>query len=463
MNVPREEDIVVPGDAVAEYIERHRRLIAPSTLDYTQGIVLSRAKGTRFWDIWRKEYLDFDASVAVAGIGHNHPLIAEMDQKQQEILDFAESGGRLWRLTIDVAGTRYEISEPAFAEALIPKVFPGATCIHKVIPTVSGKHAVEIAAALAFKSERVRPGKNWFVAFEKQFSGRLGWAGAFTYSKPAQKRDYPPTPFMLRHLPFPETYEDFVRARELMAYIPLDAVNAVLYEYVQGEGGINTPAYPFLHKILQEFKDHGALLICDEIQSGLGRTGKWFSFQHDSLVPDIVLVGKALGAGIPMAAVVYCASIFDGKHDEILESSWLGGTFHGYTKGIARAILVLNIIEKEGLVAHAAEMGNLLRAVLLGSNSRIRGSYACIPKGIGLMAGLEFRTILSPRGMPHKEARNRVLKELVKAEPVGILTLPAGMDDFNPTIRFLPPLVIQPHEIAYLKEKLSDALNRVSV
>ncbi len=458
MTIDSSFDQIIIQDANAltdDYISRHRNFIAPSTLNYAHRIVLCRAEGTRFWDVRGKEYLDFDASVAVAGIGHNHPWIAEMDRKQQETLDFAESGGRLWCFTIEIAGTKYEVSEAAFAEVLIPLVFPKATCVHKVIPSVSGKQAVEIAAALTFKSHAIRPGKNCFVAFEKQFSGRLGWAGAFSYSKPVQKKDFPHPGFTIYHLPFPETYEDFKRAEDLLNFIPLDSVSAVLYEYIQGEGGMNSPAQPFFHDLLTLFRERGAWLICDEIQSGLGRTGKWFSFQHDTIIPDIVLVGKALGAGIPLSAVVYCASLFEEKHDEILESGWLGGTFHGYPKGIARALLVLDIMKKERLVPYAARMGKKLGDALHAARRAVLGNFLCIPKGLGLMRGLEFK---KPSRAPESDRRNKALEKLLAADPIGILTLPAGLDGMNPTIRFLPPLIVRPDEIKYVQEKLSQIL-----
>ncbi|OGZ96042.1 MAG: hypothetical protein A3I44_00090 [Candidatus Sungbacteria bacterium RIFCSPLOWO2_02_FULL_51_17] len=450
------------ADFATEYIRRHEALIAPNTRDAELGMVIQRARGTRLWDSTGKEYIDFDGSVAVAGIGHKHPRVAEaiaqLFDPALDTIDFVEATGRHYCFDITLAGKRIEVSEAALAETLIPCVFNGAVNDFCVIPTITGKLAVDGATALTLK---MRPEKTHYIAFEKAFHGRLGFAGEYTRSKPIQKKDYPNSGITVHHLPFPQTEEDLKRGLELLNYIPLDRVNAVIYETVQGEGGINKVSFPRMQALLSALTAGAReriLVIADEIQSGLGRTGKWFAFQHGPIEPDIVLVGKSLGGGLPVSAIVFKKDMFFAHSVRgILERGWFSGTFPGYPLGSAAALAVLGVIKEEKLVERAEEMGTKLATALGHFDGNTSNGALCRQKGLGLMQGLEFRKHDS---IPDPKRRNTVLMALKNAKPLGILTLGAGIDALNPTIRFLPPLTVSREEIGYLETTLAWALTK---
>ncbi len=437
-----------------DYLERRRRFVAPSTIGPDSKIILERAKGTRLWDVAGKEYIDFCASVAVAGLGHGHPAIAAIQAFQQDRLDFVEGTGFDWCFRAAVDGRSYEISPAALAERILRLMFPGVPEGEtRFIYEITGATADNAAAKLALKA---RPGRHVFASFERAFHGRHGYALEATNSKPIQKADYPLSGLRWHTIPFPDSFKSRDAAIRALREIPQDGCNAFFYEPLQGEGGFRwADVITMLDDVLAVARERGFLLICDEIQTGLGRLGKWFGHQYCSVLPDIVVCGKAFGGGsVPISGVGYRRSIFgDRNDDDVLKLGWHSGTFPAYPKGVASAILFLDIVERERLLDRVPELSLQLMRVL----SKHAGSSPLRRTGFGLMQGLEFC-----RNRFYADAaayRNTVLRALRDAEPVGIITLGAGVDHLNPTIRFSPPYIATQFEIEYLDEALDRAFS----
>ncbi|MBI2637913.1 MAG: aminotransferase class III-fold pyridoxal phosphate-dependent enzyme, partial [Candidatus Sungbacteria bacterium] len=329
------------------YTERHENLIAPSTLDSNLNLVIAKTKGTRVWDESGKEYIDFNASVGTSGIGHCHPKMLEMLRKQLEVIDFIEATGFNHRIReLKVAGKSYEISLAALAETLLPLMFPDTSLsLLRMAPEVTGAQAVNTAVKLLLKAN---PGKYHFLGFKSAFHGRHGFSLDFTNSKPIQKQDYPSSGIVVHYLPFPDSYENLEEAKAMLSNIPLETVNAFLGEYLQGVGGFKWPSVSYMDELLGTLRSLGIRIAIDEIQSGLGRTGKWFAWQHGTVTPDVVIAGKALGGGaVPMSAVGYYREIFDFNDAKILKSGWHSGTFPGYITAVAVGIMFLDIMKEE--------------------------------------------------------------------------------------------------------------------
>lgn len=441
-----------------EYLTRHKKLIPPLTYLKWSGF-FGRAKGTRLWDNEGKEYLDFNASVGTSVLGHAHPKILEVSSRQQMILDFVEGSTVSYCFEVEAGGKIYVISPEAFADALLSIMFPGeALGSTRLFGEVSGATAVNAAIKLCLKA---CPDKYHFVSFQRGFHGRHGYALEATSSKLVQKEDYP-TALVFHRLTFPNSDVAFSRAMEELNDIPFRNTNAVIVEYIQGEGGFRSPVPEYMDKLLTVLKERGLFIIFDEIQSGLGRTGKWFAFEHGLVKPDIVVVGKALGGDVPVSAVGYRREIFDSRDDNILEPGWHSGTFLFYPSGVARALVILDVIKEEKLLENVETLGLYLLEQLDKLNPHDSGSYGLVNyllrSGFGFMQGLEFRRF---DGRPNLIWRDEVLRKLFSADPIGIFTLPAGNDDAfygNPSIRLEPCLTTTREEIDYFLAALARAL-----
>lgn len=441
-------------DSSQRHIRFHNRLVAPLTMNDSD-IVIARAEGTRYWDMDGKPYVDFCGGVGTAAVGHGHPKIGETFAKQFKLLDFAEGGGLHYRCELMVGGKQYIVAVSSLAESLIPLVFPDRKLTDyeaRIVPEVTGATGVNTAVKLLFKA---RPQRKEFISWDYAFHGRHGFAQDLSNSKPAMKRDYPTSNIAVHRIPFPDSDVNMVKALDKLAEISFKSVNAFVGEYLLGEPGFRWPVVAYMDEILGLLRKEGAFLVLDEIQTGLGRTGKWFAFQHGRVIPDVVVCGKALGQCLPVSCVVYDRAIFDFKDDRILESGWHGGTYAGYTLGMAVAVVGIDIIKEEKLVENAALMGEKLSRVLDDHTLVPNGTKSCHRTGFGLMQGLEFR---HPNGRPYPEWRDIVLGRLMKVEPVGILTMGAGISDLNPVIRFEPCLTCSSEDLEILDRALAQVL-----
>ena len=443
-------------DPSQRHIRLHNRLVAPMTMvKEADDIVIVRAEGTRYWDMTGKPYVDFCGGIGTAALGHGHPKIRETLAQQHKLLDFAEGGGFYYRCELTVGGKPYIISVASLAQSLIPLVFPDRRLTDygiRMAMEVTGGTMVNATVKLFFKA---RPQRKELISWEYAFHGRHGFAQDLSNSNPVMKRDYPDPSIKVHRIPFPDSDVNMQMAIDRLTEVDFRYVNAFIGEYLLGEPGFRWPVVEYMDVILELIRQKGAFLAIDEIHTGLGRTGKWFAFQHGRIVPDVVICGKALGQCLPVSCAVYDRAIFDFKDDHILEPGWHGGTYPGYPMGVAVAIVGIDIIKEEKLVENAALMGEKLSRVLNDHTLASGEAKSCHRTGFGLMQGLEFR---HPNGRPYPEWRDAVLGRLMKFEPVGIITLSAGINDINPVIRFEPCLTCNAEDLKILDQALTHVL-----
>jgi acetylornithine/N-succinyldiaminopimelate aminotransferase len=324
-----------------------------------QPVAFTRGAGTRLWDTDGNEYLDFVAGIAVMSVGHSHPKVVEAIRAQAGLLTH-------------VSNLYYTEPQVLLAERLHDLLSWG-----KVFFANSGAEANECAVKLArrWQREQGRPGNAGLVAALGSFHGRTVATLAAT-GQPSKHEPFAPLPpELVHHVPLND-------ADALEAAL-VDGIGALLLEVVQGEGGIN-PATPEYLKAARELCDErGILLIFDEVQTGLGRTGRWFGFQHSDVTPDVVTLAKALGGGLPIGVCIAREDVADafrpGDH---------ATTFGGGPVPCAAAIAVLDVISSEGLVDNSARMGELLVAKL---REALDGTPSVKDvRGVGLLVGVEL-------------------------------------------------------------------------
>ncbi len=363
---------------------------------------LVRGQGVYVWDSDGKRYLDATSGQGVAALGHCHPaVVAAVNAQANRLVSIHES---------------FYNDRRAELYTLLDSVTPAD--LSRFFLCNSGAEAIEGALKVA----KLLTGRNGIVAAKRAFHGRttgaLSMTWTPTYRKPFQQ--WLPT---VEHI----AYNDI--AASVAAIRPETA--AVVVESVQGEGGVHPADNDYLQALRKRCDRTGAMLILDEIQTGFGRTGKWFGFQHAGIVPDIIAVAKAIGGGLPMGAVCWRAA-----HGPIGRASH-GSTFGGNPLACAAAIATLSIIRDQNIVEQVSSNGdwliNELRNLELRRVRTVRGR--------GLMVGLELRGRVTP-----------VLKALQKQ---GVLALPAGLN----TLRLLPPLIISRDELRLVIEAIKTVLD----
>lgn len=394
-------------------------------------------------------YLDFTGGIAVHACGHCHPdvvrAIAEQAGRVLHVSDTMRNGPQL-----ELANWMRQVFEAAM---------PGEPWCFLLMN--SGSESIDSAAKLAIRAT----GKPGFIAMEGAFHGRTLFATALSHSRRVHWEAYEPVVSAIRsHIRFapaprPESYGGRERSEacaegvEAMLRDAVAPVAAVIIEAQQGEGGYFPMAPSAARRIREVTRKHGALLIADEIQSGWGRTGKWFGVQHLGIQPDIVVFGKASGGGLPLAGIAARQSLMGkwqpGEH---------GTTFGGNPVCCAAGLACLKVIERENLVCRAAAAGErVFRRLrpLVGSN----GVYDV--RGLGLMIGIEIRTA---EGSPDY-ARCDEIKRRARGRGLLVLTCGArvGLPDVdNSTVRLIPPLNISDEELDLGLDILKDVLSKTA-
>ncbi len=374
-----------------------------------------RGEGHHLWDDQGKRYLDFACGIATTSLGHGHPAVNAAIHAQVD------------RLVHVSSGLGYVESVNLLAERL------AATCpapLDTVFLANSGAEAIEAAMKL---SRRVtgRPG---YVAFRNAFHGRTYGAASLTSSNLNYRAGYEPLLPGVVLAPFPDVHRDPAQATaEALAgldsifegVVPATEIAAIVAEPVQGEGGINPAPAAFLRGLRARCDQYGILLVIDEIQTGLARTGRMWAFEAADIVPDVVCFGKAIANGLPLAGIVSARAPQErwgvGAH---------GTTFGGNPVACAAAVAVLETIEGEGLVANAAAQG----ALLMGGLAQLaaRDKRLTQVRGQGLMIGVEAGPDLAPRLMDG-------------CADAGLVVLLAG--GTHDVVRWLPPLDVTADEI----------------
>ena len=430
----------LPGPKAKALIARDAAVISPSyPRDYP--FVMSHGKGAEVWDVDGNRFLDFAAGIAVCATGHSHPdVVAAITEAAKGFLHISSD---YWHERQVRLGERIRELKPMGDE-------PAMSFMCN-----SGTEAVEGALKLA----RYVTGRSRFIGFFGGFHGRTMGALSFTSSKYTQQSGFFPTMPGVTHVPYPNNFRPLLAGAEqgqavldyienvLFAHnVPASEVAGILIEPIQGEGGYVVPPDGFLKGLRALCDKHGILLIFDEVQSGVGRTGKMFAAQHVGVVPDIMTLAKGLGSGMPIGLVVAKKKVMEkwkrGAH---------GNTYGGNPVCCAAAIATLDLVERE-YAANAATVGGYFM-------ERLREWQARCPqigevRGKGLMIGMELIA-----GGKDKTPAKKLCDDLVtRAYHNGLLLLPCGVS----TVRFMPPLVITRAQVdeamGMLERSMTEAL-----
>jgi 4-aminobutyrate aminotransferase len=430
------------GPKAKEVVERDRKVVSPS---YPRGypFVMHHGKGVNVWDVDGNKFLDFAAGIAVNSTGHSHPAVVKAIQDQAE---------KFIHISSDFYHENWvELSE--YLSRIAP--FDEEAV---VFATNSGTESVETALKLA----RYHTGRTQFIAFLGGFHGRTHGSVTLTASKPHYHRGFYPLMNGVTHIPFPDPYrpvlqmnpgEDvgdsvirFLEDNILAHVLPPQDVAGIIIEPIQGEGGYIVPPAGFFPKLRELCTRHGILLIADEVQSGVGRTGKWWAIENFGVQPDIITTAKGIASGVPFGAMIARKSVTTWKKGSH------GNTYGGNPLACAASLETLKLIEG-GYMQNAAEVGAYCLEKLTDIQSR-HPSIGMV-RGIGLMIGIEF--------VKDRETREpaEALRDVIvdRAFEKGLLTLGCG----SSTIRVSPPLCITRAEIdeglAILEEAITFAEN----
>ena len=402
-------------------------------------IVWDRAKDVFVWDADGKKYLDLTGAFGVAAAGHTNSKVVKAGQKQM---------GRLLHAMGDVHPSARKAELARELSRITFERWTGGMKKGKAIFTNSGFEAVEAA----LKTAILATGRHGVVAFTGAYHG-LGY-GALN----ATHRDFFRTPFQpqlrefARFVPFPAEPSDLAAVEyQIRQLLRREKIGAILVEPVQARGGINVPPpefLPLLRKLCDEF---GALLILDEIYTGFGRTGKWFSCEHSGVTPDLICLGKALTGGFPLSACVGRADLMDAAWPASRGEAIHTSTFLGHPVGCAMALAQIAVIEKLKLPERAAELGEFLFAELQTLQSEISNLKLKIhARGLGLMAGVELRR---HDGSPATAETFTAIKALLRR---GYIFLPEG--EHGNVISLTPPLTITRAQLAKAVAALKEVL-----
>ena len=420
------EPMKLPGPKARALIKRDSSVISPSyPRDY--GFVMDHGKGSEVWDVDGNRFLDFMAGIAVNATGHSHPEVVKAIQEQAE--KFIHISSDFYHINMIELGEKLDEIAP-MEEAAV------------TFMTNSGTEAVETALKLA----RYHTGRTNFIGFTGAFHGRTMGAVTMTASKAVYHSGFYPLMNGVVHAPFPNPYrpildrnrgEDYgetvvryIDEQIFRQIVPPDEVAAILLEPIQGEGGYIVPSpgfFPALRKLCDKY---GILLIADEVQSGMGRTGKWWAIENFGVEPDIITSAKGIASGMPLGACIARRSIMDwsrGAH---------GNTYGGNPLACAAALKTIELIQREYL-QNAAEVGQYAIDALHEIATRHHSIGEV--RGLGLMIGVEFVKDHTSKE-PDEELRNQVVHHAFER---GLLLLGCAKS----VIRIAPALSISKTQI----------------
>jgi len=416
----------IPGPKALSWISRDARLLSPS-LPREYPLVAVKGQGQWIVDVDGNEYLDFTSGIAVCNTGHCHPDVVAAAQSQLAEL-------------IHICGSDfYHLPMIELAECLAA-ITPGQF-EKRVLLANSGAEAVEAG----FKMARWHSGRDKAIAFIGAFHGRTMGALSLTASKVVQRKGFSSFVPGITHVPYANCYRcafrmthpacdfeciRFIEEQIFRTYIPPEEVSVMVIEPIQGEGGYVVPPAGYHRRLKTLAEKYGILVLMDEIQTGMGRTGKLFAIEHFGVVPDIMAMAKGIASGMPLSAVVARSDVMDwtrGAH---------GSTFGGNPVSCAAALASIRVIQS-GLIQNAEIQGRNLRDGL----DRMQQHYECLGdiRGLGLMQAVEL-VIDRASQKPDKPLRDRLLNGCFKK---GLLLLSCG----ESVIRFCPPLIITSEDV----------------
>ncbi|MDI7260945.1 MAG: acetyl ornithine aminotransferase family protein [Thermodesulfobacteriota bacterium] len=431
----------LPGPEARKVLEKDQRFVSQS---YTRvyPLVVKKAKGLVVEDVDSNQFLDFTSGIAVCNTGHCHPQVVEAIRHQAEEL-------------IHMSGSDFYYSLQSSLAAKLSEITPGPK-EKRVFFGNSGAEAIEAALKLArYHTKRPRT-----LAFLGAFHGRTMGALSLTASKVVHERGFSPLVPGITHVPYAYCYRcpyhrhpypgcgiacvDWIREDLFKRSIPPEEVAAIFVEPIQGEGGYIAPPLEFHQKLYQLAREFGILFIVDEVQSGMGRTGKMMAIEHWGVVPDIIALAKGIASGMPLGATVSQSEVMDwvpGSH---------ASTFGGNPISCRAALTTIQLLE-EGLVENAAQIGNYI----LGKLKELQKQFELIGdvRGKGLMIGVE---LVKDRETKKKaiEERNTIIQTCFKK---GLLILGCGEN----SIRLIPPLIITQGEADTALTILEEVMRKV--
>jgi 4-aminobutyrate aminotransferase/(S)-3-amino-2-methylpropionate transaminase len=387
----------------------------------TRGIFAHKALNAQIWDVDGKRFIDFAAGIAVNNTGHRHPSVMRAVAEQAE---------HFTHTCFHVAPYEGYVRLAERLNALAPTGAENRTML-----VTTGAEAVENAVKIA----RAYTGRAGIIAFSGAFHGRTMLGMALTGKVMPYKKNFGPFPADIYHAPFPTPYlgfstEEAIAGLERLfaADVDPERIAAFIVEPVQGEGGFNVAPREFLVHLRDVADKYGIVLIADEIQAGMARTGRMFGFEHTGVKPDMITMAKGLAGGFPLSAVTGKAEIMNAAHP-----GGLGGTYAGNPLSVAAANAVLDVLEDEKLCERAAEVGRRITERLTMIASRQGMEHIGDVRGLGAMVAFELvEDRQSKAASP--ALTNRIIAE---AEARGLILLSCGTR-FN-VIRLLPPLTIE--------------------
>ncbi len=410
---------------MGNYIERAKEVLTEALVLHT-GIVAKKASGIYVEDISGRRYIDFTSGLATVNVGHNHPAVVGAIKRQAE--DFIHSGCIFYYESLIALGEKLRQVTPAGLDMFF---FSN-----------SGAEAVEGALKLA----RYSTGRQGIISFTGGFHGRTFGAMSLTTSNIRYRKMYQPFVPSIYHSPYPYCFRCFFGQRPgtcsmdcyeylerlFKHHIAPEEVACIIMEPVLGEGGYVVPPAGFIQRLRELCDRRNILLVLDEVQAGMGRTGEWFASAHFGVIPDIMTIAKGIASGLPLSAVAAKKEIMQkwpkGAH---------GTTFGGNPVACAAAIATIETIEKEGLLDQALRTGGHAMARL----RLIQQRYPCIGdvRGLGLMIGIEF---ITASGEPDTSGLNKVIRRCLDE---GLVLIECGVD--KNIIRLAPPLIVKTEEI----------------
>ncbi len=402
-------------------------------------VYISHAKNAELWDVEGNRYIDFGAGIAVCNTGHSHPKVVAAVEEQ--LARFSHTC---------VMVTPYSVAVE-LAEKL-NRLVPGDTPKKSLFVT-TGAEAVENSVKIA----RAYTRRRGVIAFHGGFHGRTLMAMGLTGKITPYKTDFGPFPGDIHHAPFPVDYHSFSLETSLQALdrlftadmAPTD-VAAIIVEPVQGEGGFYPAPKEFMVALRQICDEHGIVLIADEIQTGFGRTGKFFACEHTGIEPDLMTLAKGIAGGFPLSAVVGKQHIMDAPLP-----GGLGGTYGGSPMGCAAALAVIDVMEQEQLIARANRIGDLFGERLRVLQERYPAYIGEIRADHGAMIAMELVSNGDP-GQPNPELAHSLVTQGYEH---GLVLLSCGVR--GNVVRFLPPLTIGEDLISEGLDILSNLMQKL--
>ncbi len=401
-------------------------------------VYVERAKNAEIWDVEGQRYIDFAAGIAVVNTGHGHPKVLAAVAAQLEKFHHT-------CLMVSPYEVAVELAEKL--NALVPIEDARSMFVS------TGAEAVENAVKIA----RAHTGRPGVIAFSGAFHGRTNLTMGLTGKVAGYKAGFGPFPGEIYHVPFPVAYhgvtaDDALKALQMLFKVDIEPgrVAAIVIEPVQGEGGFYPVPEGFLAALRGICDEHGIVLVCDEVQTGFARTGKWFAVEHDGVEPDIMTLAKGMAGGFPLAAVVGKAKIMNAA-----AAGGLGGTYAGSPLACAAALAVLEVIADEDLPARAGRIGDTITRSLAGLKEQFPDRIGEI-RGRGAMVAMELVRNGSAE-QPDAELTRAMVAEAARS---GLILLSCGIR--GNVIRILTPLTIEDEVLEEGLARFAEVFARVA-